>query len=243
MNAKLKQRQIDRLREDRFTRDFCPGVRTEDWILACLYRHPIEFMFQIVAVKPEYMRTAPGQALCAKLHEYEEGKAPKLKELDCIYRTQVQALPERAQELQSIRDHIARLRRIPWSKTSRSGWAREIVRDWCEDRRKALHPNRKLATEELKRAFVQANKELVQARQEINKHNKVREALRTAELDRASAVRDLLEELRLRTDGHIDTEQARKALLASCEEGGLRQRLLRRILLPIDEEADGILEE
>src|ERR1035437_804564 len=187
MNTKLKQRQLERLREDRFTRQLCPGVRTEDWVLACLCRHPGAYSAVFAGIKPEYMRTVAGQAICAKLHEYEEGKSPKLKELDLIYQAQAQAHPERAQELQSTRDHVARLRRIPRSKTSGSGWAREIICDWCEDRRKALHPNRKLNTEELERAFGQAKQELVQVRQEINKHNKVREALWTTEqIGRAS---------------------------------------------------------
>jgi hypothetical protein len=228
MNTKLKQRQIERLREDRLTRQLCPGVRTEDWVLACLYRHPGDFIFEVAGVKPEFMRTSAGNALCAKLHEYEEGKAPKLKELDLIYQAQAQAHPERAQEIQTIREHIARLRRIPWSKTRGSEIACNIVRDWCEDRRKALHPNRSLPTEELERAFDHAREELLQVRQDIQEHNKVGGTLWKAEFDHASAIRDLLEELRLRTDRHIDPEQAQETLLRP-RALSLRERLLLRV--------------
>jgi hypothetical protein len=227
MNQKLKQQHVERLREDRFTRDVCPGVHTEDWVLACLYRHPLQFCNQVVELKPEYIRTTTGKALCNKLHEYDPEHSPSLKELDLTYGTQSQAHPELVKEVQSLREHIGRLQKIPGRKTLGSRTARKIIHDWCEDRRKTL--NRKLSTADLERAFDLAKQQLVQIRQEIRELEKIRAPLYKAARDQESSIEGLLEELLLRTDRHIDPAQAREALHLGYQGTGIRARLLGAI--------------
>jgi hypothetical protein len=247
MNKKLKQLQLERLREERLTSEICPGVRAEDWVLCSLCRH---LGYDVAQVKVEYMRTATGRALLTRLHLCAEARNspllktttpgsaehiaavqaatfPTLKGLDGIYRVQAQEHPDRAEQVQSLRQHVARLRRIPRNTTPDEDWVWDIVGKWCRERHLALHPNRKLPTEDLERAFDQAKQELVVVRQEIEQLNKLQEPLLEAAGYQQSRIHDLLEELQLRTDRHIDLPQTREALRP--RNWGLRARLLRRV--------------
>lgn len=212
MKERLKQELIARLHEERFTRDVCPGVLTEDWILAWHYRQPC-FYLKYAGLKPEFFRTATGQTLCATLLQYETAyDRPSLRSLDHFCKEQAEEHPERAQEIQRIRDHIARLWKIPYGKTPRSRMTCDIVRAWCRDRYLALHPNRKRSTEELDCEYVRSKEKLDQVRQDIDALNKVVESLLNTAHDLESSFRDLEEELFLRADRALDEQEARQAL-------------------------------
>jgi hypothetical protein len=198
VKEKLKKEQIARLHEERFTRDVCPGVLTEDWILAWHYRQPC-FYLKNATLKPEFFRTATGQTLCATLLQYKTGYArPSLRSLDHFYREQAEEHPERAQEMQRIRDHIARLFKIPYGKTHRNRITCDVVLAWYRDRYLALHPNRKLSTGELEDERVRVQGKLDQVRQNIDALTKVVESLSQAACAYDSSIRDLVEELNLR---------------------------------------------
>lgn len=227
MYTKIKQRQLERLREDRLTRHVCPGVPTEDWILACVYRDPRRLIREIKEVKPEFLRTPTGQKLFSQLRL--KGCFPSLTRVDYMYRNQARTEPERAQEARSMRDHIARLRRIPRSTTPGEGEFSTIVRDWCADRRKALSPYRKLPTRELELELGKQEQDLLLVSQEIEKVNQIRKPLMDTARAQEVAIRDLLELLVDRTDRHIDADETRKALDLSNGVMGLRQRLMQRV--------------
>jgi hypothetical protein len=211
MKEKLKQELIARLHEDRFTREVCPGVPAQDWILAWLYRHPY-FSLKDAGLKPAFFRTTTGQVLCAELLEGAGRLRGSLRLLDHAYKKQAEEHPELAQEIQRIREHIARLWKIPYSKTLGNPMVCEIVRAWCRDRYLALHPNRKRSTEELDCEYMRSQEKLDQVRQDIDALNKVVESLLNTAHDLESSFRDLEEELFLRADRALDEQEARQAL-------------------------------
>src|ERR1035437_1099499 len=102
MNTKATA--LKHLREDRLTG--CHGVRIEDWVLCSGFR--CEVADYIARIRPEYIPTATGQALLAKLHSAAARHAapPTLKKLDRLYRTEAQKHPERAAQIKLIRLHI-----------------------------------------------------------------------------------------------------------------------------------------
>jgi len=131
---RLKHLQILRLQEEQFTQSVCPGVRVENWMLAWVYRHGNRFTDEVALVKPEYMTTPTAKALFAKVQESQAGHLPSLRKLDRLYRTEAEQHPDRAQEIQSIRDHIAQLMKIPRTLTRRNKTVRESLRAWCSVR-------------------------------------------------------------------------------------------------------------
>ena len=249
----LKQRHLERLREDRLTRDIYPSVRTEDLVLCILYRAPDHY--HVPRVNVEYMRKVTGQALLARLHMCDaayyspllhtepgspEHRAaekaatwPTLKELALFYREQAQESPERAQEVQAMREHIARLRRIP--KRATKHLCHELISKWCEQRSMELNPNRQLATAQLEHQFEDAKNELLQLRQEIKQFEVHIQPLRDALDARTSCIKNLAAELRLRPDRTLDLEAAAQALNPAYNPGanGLRARLLGRLMIAL----------
>lgn len=200
----IKATTLNYFRENRLTRDICPGVRTEDWVLCSGFRYDVADF--VVQIRPEYMTTATGQALLAKLHSAVARHAapPALKKLDRLYRAEAQTNPERAAQIERIRRHIAQLERIPkfLRRTTPPSWVDRIVRAWCEERRLALHPNRQRSTEELERLFGQVQQELDSILPEVREvHGRARAVARR--------FRDLLAELRVRPECKIDASELR----------------------------------
>lgn len=233
MNEKIKQQLIARLHEDRFTREVCPGVRTEDWILAYLFERPDELDSDLGVLKPEYISTTSGQALCRRLHQLRNGGySPRLDGLAFFYGTQAEEHPERAEELSCILAHVARLKDIAnQSEPVDPQTALDIVHGWCEDRRKALDPNRKRPTDELEGELLSLQQELGLIRQKMEELDERKETLRGEAYDLESWLGELLEELRFRPDRHVDLDEAGKTRLARVDRDPrrLRQRLIQYV--------------
>jgi hypothetical protein len=226
----IKAITLNYFRENRLTRDICPGVRTEDLVLCRLYRDPCQHL--VSGVKVEYISTVTGQALLARLHvcdaafdspllytehgspEHEAAvKAatyPTLQELALFYREQAQESPERAQEVQAMREHIARLRHIPRRATD--DVQGDLISKWCEQRILELNPNRQLTTRQLEHQFNKTKQELLQLRREIKQIEENIQPLRDALYARESCLKDLAAELRVRPDGTLNLEAANKQI-------------------------------
>jgi len=195
------------LHENRLTRDICPGVRTEDWVLCCGFRRDVaDYMARI---RPEYITTPTGQAILAKLHSAAaQGTVPPaLKALDRAYKAEAKAHPERAVQNELIRLHILKLERIQKRHRRRTSACqmRRILRVWCEERHLALHPNRQRPTAELERQFGQVQQELDSIQAELH-------AIYVRARNAATRSRDLFCELRLRPECKIEARELRDPL-------------------------------
>lgn len=226
----LKQRHLDRLREDRLTRHICPGVRIEDWILACFFRHLYLCVDLLSVLQPRYMSTATGRRLCGELHAFEEAHFLSLRELDRKYGAQAREHPEQARKLQALRDHIARLQRIPRGITLGDYKAQAIIRLWCEDRRRTLHLNRRRPTERLEGDFRKARERLRAVRLRLDGLTQRQERLYQAEQRQARRLEELCAELRLRPDRGAELDEVLRTMTRRPQELlSLRARLLYRV--------------